>query len=310
MSFPAAVSRPLLISLCVFATQTGKRAIIMFGSYDVSALDRPEVLKCLFHPRKDPAPTPPQGATDFFITVEEGVNLGARFYPADPNEPHLLFFHGNGEIASDYDTIGPVYNRHNISFLVVDYRGYGQSGGKPTASSLLSDAHTTFREARSWLESRGRTGLLIVMGRSLGSAPALEIGAHYQAELDGLILDSGFARTVPLLNRLGVETAVLGISERDGFGNFAKIGDIGKPTLIIHGQRDDIIPPQDADILLKNSGTIRKQLMLAAGCGHNDILVRCGKAYFQTISHFVQMLKRLKRRSSQGRGFDRRYPRR
>jgi pimeloyl-ACP methyl ester carboxylesterase len=102
----------------------------------------------------------------------------------------------------------------------------------------------------------------------------------------------------------------LGISEADGFANFGKIREIGKPTLIIHGQKDDIIPPEDADILLANSGTQRKQLMLAAGCGHNDILLRCGEAYFQTINNFVEMLKRLKQQASRSRGFDRRYPRR
>ncbi len=278
--------------------------------YDVSALDRPEVLQRLFHPRKDPGQTAPEGAMDFFMAVEEGVQLGARFYLSDPAEPHVLFFHGNGEIASDYDRIGPIYNRYGMSFLAVDYRGYGQSGGKPTASSLLSDAHTVFTEVRNWLERQNRMGLLLIMGRSLGSVPALEIGCCYQDEIAGLILDSAFARTVPLLNRLGVETDTLGISEANGFANFVKIREITKPTLIIHGQRDDIIPPEDADILLANSGTERKQLMLAAGCGHNDILLRCGESYFRAVQGFVEMLKRLKKRDSTSGGFDRRYPRR
>jgi uncharacterized protein len=292
------------------AAQIGKRANIMFTGHDVSALDKPEVLHYLFHPRKEHVQALPQGAVDFFIPVEEGERLAARFYPSEPKEPHLLFFHGNGEIASDYDTIGPAFNSYGISFLVVDYRGYGQSTGLPTASNLLSDSHTIFREVSTWLKEQDRTGLLIIMGRSLGSAPALEIASSYQDEISGLILDSGFARTVPLLDRLGVATATLGISEADGFANFGKIRDIGKPTLIIHGQNDDIIPPEEADILLANSGTMRKQLMLAAGCGHNDILQRCGDLYFQTISQFVEMVKRIRRRNSLPRGFDRRYPRR
>lgn len=292
------------------ADQIGKRANIMFTGHDVSALDRPEVLQYLFHPRKEHIQTPPQGAIDFFIPVEEGEKLAVRFYRAGPKEPHLLFFHGNGEIASDYDIIGPPYNRYSINFLVVDYRGYGLSTGLPTASNLLSDSHTIFREVSTWLKEKDRTGLLIIMGRSLGSVPALEVASSYQDEISGLILDSGFARTVPLLDRLGVATETLGISEADGFANFSKIRDIGKPTLIIHGQNDDIIPPKEADILLANSGTMRKQLMLAAGCGHNDILQRCGDLYFQTISQFVEMVKRIRRRNSMPRGFDRRYPRR
>ena len=282
----------------------------MQADFAVSSLDEPEVLKHLFHPRKERAQTAPQDAVDFFIPVEEGVQLCARFYPADPEGPHILFFHGNGEIASDYDTIGPTYNNYGISFLVVDYRGYGQSTGLPTASNLLSDSHIAFREVRSWLEGQGRTGLIIIMGRSLGSAPVLEIACCFQDEIAGLILDSAFARTIPLLKRLGVATNTLGISEMDGFRNFGKIRDIGKPTLIIHGEKDEIIPPEDADILLANSGSMEKQLLLAPCCGHNDILLRCGEAYFQTINRFVQMLKRLKKQTARGRGFDRRYPRR
>jgi len=282
----------------------------MIVGHDVSALDRTEVLQRLFHPRKEHVQSSPQGVIDFFIPAEEGVRLGARFYPAEPKEPHLLFFHGNGEIASDYDTIGPVYNSYGISFLVVDYRGYGQSTGSSTASNLLSDSHIIFKEVSAWLNEQDRTGLLIIMGRSLGSAPALEVASAYQDAISGLILDSAFARTVPLLDRLGVATETLGISEANGFTNFGKIRDIGKPTLIIHGQNDEIIPPREADILMANSGTMRKQLMLAAGCGHNDILQRCGDLYFQTISQFVEMVKRIRRRNFMARGFDRRYPRR
>ncbi|MCG6944677.1 MAG: alpha/beta hydrolase [Deltaproteobacteria bacterium] len=282
----------------------------MRTGHDVSALDQPEVLKYLFHPRKDPVQAVSQDGVDFFIPVEKGVRLSARLYPADPEGPHILFFHGNGEIASDYDTIGPVYNQYGISFLVVDYRGYGQSTGLPTASNLLSDSHSAFKEVQCWLEGQGRTGLIIIMGRSLGSAAVLEIACCYQDEIAGMILDSAFARTLPLLTRLGVPTDTLGISEMDGFGNFGKIRDIGKPTLIIHGEKDEIIPLEDADILLANSSSMRKQLLLAPGCGHNDILLRCGEAYFKTISHFVEMLKRLKKKAAKGRGFDRRYPRR
>ena len=274
-----------------------------------SVLDQPSVHEVVFHPR------PAYGSEEddernVLFDLKPNIRIGCRFYTAGQASPTILFFHGNGEIASDYDTIGPIYNQYGISFLVVDYRGYGKSGGKPSASCLLSDSHTIFREVRSWLESQGRTGLLIVMGRSLGSAPALEVASCYQDKLAGLILDSAFARTVPLLNRLGMATHTLGISEMDGFWNFGKIRDIGKPTLIIHGQKDEIIPPEDADILLANAGTMRKELMLAAGCGHNDILLRCGEAYFRAISRFAEMLKRLKRKAAKGRGFDRRYPRR
>ena len=286
----------------------GKNPLMMRPGGDISALDRPEVVNRLFHPREDYNKTVPDGATDFYVTVEKTVQIATRFFPRNPAGPHIIFFHGNGEVASDYDDIGPVYNRCGLSFLVVDYRGYGRSEGKPSASSLLSDAHTVFTEIRSWFREQNRTGLLMVMGRSLGSVPALEVASHY--EIAGLILESGFARTVPLLKRLGVSTDILGITEADGFANFAKIKEVGKPTLIIHGQNDDIIPLADGEILQANSGASIKQFMLAPGCGHNDILQRCGTAYFNTIERFAATLTSLQKRAQKRRGLNRMYPKR
>ncbi len=275
----------------------------MISGRNVSALDQPQVLEHLFHPRKDQQLSCPQGAIDRFITVEEEVRIGARFFLDEPLNPHILFFHGRDEIVSDYDDIGLSYNRCGLSFLVVDYRGYGQSGGEPTATSLLSDAHAILKEVHGWLKKKGRTGPFVIMGRELGSASALEVASTHYHKIAGLILESAFARTIPWLNRLGVPTEILGISEADGFVNFGKIKVIGKPTLIIHGPHDDVIPLKDADILLCNCGAKSKELALAFGAGHNDILLRTGEAYFQTINRFAMKLKRGEKRPSKGRWF-------
>jgi pimeloyl-ACP methyl ester carboxylesterase len=275
----------------------------MISGQNVSALDQPQVLERLFHSRKDNQPICPQGAIDHFITVEEGVRVGARFFLDESLNPHILFFHGRDEIVSDYNDIGLSYNRYGLNFLVVDYRGYGQSEGRPTATCLLSDAHTILKEVYGWLKEKSRAGPFIVMGRELGSASALEIASIHYDKISGLILESAFARTIPWLNRLGVPTEAIGITEADGFVNFGKIKVIGKPTLIIHGPHDDIIPLKDADILLCNCGARSKELALAFGAGHNDILLRTGEAYFQTISQFAMKLKRLPRRPTKRRWF-------
>jgi len=262
--------------------------------HNVSALDHPKVLEHLFHPRKDYLAQPQHGI-EYFIKVEVGIEIGARFFLSDPLNPHILFFHGRDEIVSDYNEVGNMYNRYDISLLAVDYRGYGRSTGKPTATSLLSDAHIILKEIYNWLQKKGRTGPFIVMGRELGSASALEVASSHQDKISGLILESAFARTIPWLNRIGVPTDELKISEADGFANFGKIKVIGKPTLIIHGPHDDIIPLRDADILLCNCGARNKELALAFGAGHNDIILRTGEAYFQTISRFAMKLKRQKK---------------
>jgi alpha-beta hydrolase superfamily lysophospholipase len=80
------------------------------------------------------------------IAVEPGVDVGARFHMAANTGVNILFFHGNGEIVSDYDELGPVYNQMGINFLAIDYRGYGRSTGQPTVSAMMKDCRPTLQK--------------------------------------------------------------------------------------------------------------------------------------------------------------------
>ena len=255
-------------------------------------IDHPAINDFIFHPRPDFNPSPPPGAEDHSFSVEPGISLGVRFFLSDPSGPHLVFFHGNGEIAADYDEVAPFYHPLGVSLLVVDYRGYGKSLGRPTVGTLLSDALSVFDQIYALLRERERTGPVLVMGRSLGSAPALEVGCHRLERISGMIIESGFARALPLLERLGIPVQALNLKEEDGFGNARKIAFITKPTLILHAQFDELIPLPEADLLLKNAGAKRKEMIIVPGAGHNDILSRGGRLYFETIARFANSLKR------------------
>jgi len=255
-------------------------------------LDSPEILACLFHPRRDEDVNIPEGAIDHGFTVDEGVTLGARFFPGKGEDsPNILFFHGNGEIVSDYDQIGPMYVEHGLSLLAVDYRGYGVSGGSPTVTTMMRDGHTVFNEAQGWLKGIGRTGPLIVMGRSLGSAVAIDLAASYGEAIGGLIIESGFSRTVPLLQCLGVDTTALGITELDGFKHVEKIAQFSKPTLIMHARHDQIIPVVDAEMLQVHSAARSKEFHMIPGADHNTIMVQAGKSYFVLIRRFTDKIQ-------------------
>jgi pimeloyl-ACP methyl ester carboxylesterase len=245
---------------------------------DYSKLDQPEVLNTIFHPRKELLSGPlPANAVDLGIAVDEGIRLSARIHLADKDDPNILFFHGNGEIVSDYDMIGPLYNRYGMNFMVVDYRGYGNSGGEPSVTAMMD-------------------GPLVVMGRSLGSAPALEMGSSYQDQIAGLIIESGFATTLPLLITLGVDVQRLGIAEDDGFQNVRKISSIDNPTLIIHGQHDEIIPVNSAAILQAQSPARAKELQIVPGASHNTIIAQTGEMYFSVIKQFINKISGFKPR--------------
>jgi len=249
-------------------------------------LDRPEVVAALFYPRQE-ATAPPAGAQDHGIEVAAGVVLGARFFlTADPAAVNLLFFHGNGEVVGDYDEVGPQYNAQGINFLAVDYRGYGQSTGSPTVSAMIQDAHRVLHWVLAWLAKEGRTGHLVVMGRSLGSVSAIELAATEKA-VAGLIVESGIAQTLPLLRTLGLDAQALGIAETDGFGNLEKICQVQKPTYILHAQHDQIIPIVLAEELQSVCGARSKEFQMIPGADHNNILALTGKLYFQAIKQFL-----------------------
>ncbi|NOQ46445.1 MAG: alpha/beta fold hydrolase, partial [Desulfobulbaceae bacterium] len=213
-------------------------------------LDHPDVLRIRFHPRPAPKTPTPAGARDIDIQVEQDVTIGCRLFTHDRTSPTILYFHGNGEIVSDYDAIGPMYQEVELNLLVTDFRGYGWSNGSPTATAMLRDAHTLYRELTAWLRDNGYSGPLFIMGRSLGSACAIELAAQYNDEIDGLIIESGFSETLPLARTLGLDLDKLGITEEETFNNLLKMESITKPTFILHGHQDQLIPPRQGEKLM------------------------------------------------------------
>lgn len=266
---------------------------------DYTLLDRPEVLMFLFHPRPEPNalhfPTAERTgrlpeSTDIMIPVARDVAIGARFHMAGKSGGNILFFHGNGEIVADYDELGGVYNSMGINFLAVDYRGYGRSSGKPTVSAMMGDCHIIYDFVRQWLRENYFAGPLILMGRSLGSASVLELAAAYKTEVDGLIVESGFAYAGPLLQLLGINPEVLGYREEEGFDNIDKISQFDKATLIIHAEFDHIIPFSDGQALFDACRSVDKTLLMIPGANHNDIFMRGLQEYLAAVGKLVEKL--------------------
>jgi hypothetical protein len=260
---------------------------------DYAAFDRPEILQVVFHPRKEWGAAPAGSALqDLTIVVDEGIVVGARFHTASKTAATILFFHGNGEIAADYDDLGPIYTRMGINFLAADYRGYGRSTGTPTITAMMRDCHAIYAFVRDLLCKSDFTGPFIVMGRSLGSASALELAAAYPDDIDGLILESAFAHLGPLLRRLGVNLEAFGFSEERGLGHLAKIGRFSRPTLIIHAERDHIIPWAEAQALHNASPAATRTLVAIRNAGHNDIFHQGLTTYMSAVKQFADGLQR------------------
>ncbi len=253
----------------------------------LSHLDRPEILAYLFHPRKSSTGSVPESSQNIDFTVAEDVTLGCRLFTADKQAPVLLFFHGNGEIVDDYNDIAPMYTHQGINFLVTDYRGYGWSTGTPTTSALIEDGRVILQKTITWLQENDYSGDIIIMGRSMGSSVAIDLAVEFADQIKGIVIESGFARTIPLAKTLGLNPEALGLTEEDGFQNEEKISKVKTPTFILHGQNDTLIEVWQAEALHAACAAKSKELQIVPGADHNSLIAVGGILYFQAIKRFV-----------------------
>jgi len=256
--------------------------------HELEALDRPEILQFIFYPRRDFFEKSSAGnVIAGSIPVDEAVSISYCFYFSDKKHPNILFFHGNGEIASDYESIGSAYNQIGVNLFVADYRGYGRSGGRPTLTTMIEDAHPIFEGFKRVLKERGFSGNLFIMGRSLGSASAVELAHHYQSQLSGLIIESGFANIFDLFTYLGFPLEALGIAVPETPSSLDLIRKICLPTLVMHGEYDQIVPVEEGKALYDGIGAKDKRLLIIPGVDHNTIFLGGTEQYLQALKDFV-----------------------
>lgn len=239
-----------------------------------SFLDSPAVSHIVFYPRKIPIPPKVNEYVKILnLQIEKNVIIGGFFFLNDSKFPTILLFHGNGEIAADYQQFIDFFFDCGVNLAVVDFRGYGFSSGEPFYTSLISDALPIYTQFHKWLIENNFLDSLFVLGRSLGSVCASEIGLHNPDSLKGIIFESGFASIYNMMTRLfRVEGPGITPETLTEYSNDTRIKRINKPVLIIHGTRDWIIPCDEGKLIYDNlAKDIDKKLILIEGAGHNNI---------------------------------------
>lgn len=240
----------------------------------MSLLDREDLVGSLFFPRADSRPTP-AGATDHAIDVR-GATLHLRVH--GERGPLVLLFHGNGEIVSDWDAAAPSFVARGVRFAVLDYRAYGRSTGTPSMRAVLDDAWTVLAYAHALAGSK-----VIVMGRSLGSAPAWEVAAA--SCVRALIIDSGFTSVDAFARRRGVDPASVSEHERARLDPSAKIARVTVPVLLLHGEQDTAIVHAEAEHALATIPHANKSLATIMGRGHNDLAM--DPSYWRNLAPYL-----------------------
>ena len=245
----------------------------------------------LYYPMKYPAGEwsvqQSLGAKDVTLQAADRTRLHAWWISA-PGEsagsPRLatLHLHGNGGNITHRGLSARTIVSAGSSVLLLDYRGYGKSEGKPSEKGLYLDAETAY----DWIAAHGFTPKQIVIhGESLGTAVATYLATNRPSA--GVILEAPFTsakavagRVVPFVGPLFVH----------GYDSMNRIKDIHVPLLIIHGDRDEVIAYQFGQELFRAANE-PKSFWTIEGATHNDLHIRGRIEFPQRLRAFYRSLR-------------------
>ena len=228
--------------------------------------------KLVFHPAtaaRDWEPKPTEEIVDVDLTSADGTNIHGWYYPAAQADQALLYLHGNaGNLSHRGQSIVLLSKVLGVSVLIIDYPGYGKSGGKPSESGcyLAADA------AYDWLvvQQQFAGEKILLYGGSLGGGVAVDLASRKPHR--ALVLAKTFTSAPDVAASLYPWLPVRWLMA-NRFDNLTKIKQCHRPVFISHGDADTLIPHEQGQRLFAAANQPKFFLALP-GSNHNDRLPR------------------------------------
>lgn len=170
------------------------------------------------------------------LQTPDGVKLVAWHSKAEPGQPTILYFHGNAGNAAGRALKIDTMRRGGAGVLYVNNRGYGGSGGSPTEADNVADAITAYEHLRSLGVADSE---IVLYGESLGSGQAVRLGG--QKTVKAVVLEAPLTSTVDVARRTYFWLP-LKLLLTDIYDNEKHVSEVKAPILILHGERDAVIP--------------------------------------------------------------------
>lgn len=208
------------------------------------------------------------GFQDLTLTTADGERLVAWWKPPEAGRAAILYFHGNG---------GGLWNRRHRArllaedgrgLLMVSYRGYSGSTGSPTETGLREDARTAY----AWVTEQVEPQRVVLYGESLGSGVAVRLAG--ERPVGGLILDAPYTSTADVA-KLTYWFVPVDLLMRDQFRSIDLIEEVKAPLLVLHGERDGLIPIRLGKRLYE-AARGPKRFVRLPGVGHASVLEEGG----------------------------------
>lgn len=238
----------------------------------------------LYHPSSAISATPADAGLDYEevrIPAEDGVCTQAWWIPCEDARGTLIAFHGNAENIGDFVRLASAWNARGASVLLSEYRGYGNSEGRPSERGFTRDARAAFDFVRQ--RQGEQPGPIIIYGRSLGAAVAARLAADRPAS--GVVLESGFASTRHMAQALFPGWPV-GRFLRERYEVVSCMPRIQAPVLIAHSPEDEMIPIEQAELNYDAANPPKRFIRLAGG--HNDGFTPAHRAYEEELDRFAE----------------------
>ena len=206
---------------------------------------------------------PPRGVEERSITTEDGIRIHAWYARArDEQAPALVWSHGNGGNIANRADVLMALQACGLGVLAYDYRGYGRSEGRPDEAGIYRDARAAYDSERAAGTPPGR---IVCFGESLGSVVTLELACERPCA--GVAVVSPFTTLAEVGRRHYGPLATLA---GDRFDGLAKVVRLTVPLLVVHGDRDEIVP-FDLGERLFAAAPEPKRFVRAPGAHHNDV---------------------------------------
>ena len=239
-----------------------------------------------FHPEPgnvfDPQAIDPS-IQEIFIDTSDGVALQAFLVSRSDSNRMLVFFHGNAGNASMRLPEALRLSHLQTNVLLVSYRGYGKSSGSPSESGVYLDGEAAMEYVQARLGFSFNR--IIILGRSLGSAVAIEVAQHHGVA--GLILVAPFSNGRDLADTMGLSW--LAWLTGDPFDSVTKISRIKIPMLFIHGTEDRIVPLELGRKLFDATPS-PKEWKSVLHADHNNLVQIAGPQYWEWIQEFIDRI--------------------
>ena len=217
------------------------------------------------------------------VATSDGETLDGWHVPAKPGSKArglVLIFHGNaGNIGHRLDYLG-MFHAMGFATLIIDYRGYGKSSGKPSEAGTYLDAGAAWRHATHALGFKPQR--IVVFGESLGGAVAAQLAATHRP--GALVLISTFS-SVPDLGAEIYPWLPIRLLANIGYNSLERLAQIDCPLLVIHSRDDDIIPYSHGWRLFE-AARPPKQFIEMTG-GHNEGFVFAREDWVRQLDAFL-----------------------